>query len=201
MQIILLEPVKNLGTVGDVVTVKNGYARNFLIPNRKAMRATADNVAYFDAKKKEIQAANQEKVSAANTTAKKIAGTVVALVQQAGEDGRLYGSVNATDIAAALSKHAGVEISRKQIVLHSPIKYVGIHTVEIDLHGDVVTTIHPNIARSEADAKSAAERFARGEKVMEGPEADSARKQAELEAASAAVKTTAKAESTKEEDV
>lgn len=185
MQIILIEPVKNLGQVGDVVTVKNGYARNFLLPNKKAMRATGDNIAYFEVKKKEIQAANAEKVSEAQKVAKKIEAAVITLVQQAGEDGRLYGSVTANEIAEALTAQTKVKISRKQVVLHSPIKYIGVHTVEVDLHGDVITTIHPNVARSEDDAKSAAARFAKGEKVMEGPAGEEARKQAELARASA----------------
>ncbi len=182
MQIILLEPVRKLGAVGDVVKVKNGYARNFLLPNKKALRATEENIAYFEVKKKEIQAANNDKIAIATKVAKKIEKAVVTLVQQAGEDGRLYGSVNAVDISEALTTQVGVEISRKQVVLHAPIKYIGVHTVEVALHGDMVVKVHPNVARSEDDAKSAAQRFAKGEKVMEGPGADEDKKSSRVAA-------------------
>lgn len=200
MQIILIEPVKNLGNVGDVVKVKQGYARNFLIPNKKAMRATSDNIAYYETKKKEIQAANKAKLDEASKIAQKIQGKLVTLVQQAAEDGRLFGSITAVEIAAGLSEQFGLDISRKQIVLHAPIKYIGVHTVEVDIHGDISAKVHPNIARSESDAKNAAARFAKGEKVMEGPDAEAARKQAAAEAEETASTPAPQAEEPATED-
>ena len=169
MQIILLEQVKKLGNTGDVVSVKNGYARNYLIPNKKAMRATKDNIAYFEVKKKEIEAADKAKTSDAEKASKKIDGNIITLIQQAGEDGRLYGSVNANDIAKALSEKSSESINRKQVVLHAPIKYMGVYTVEVDLYGTIIANVHVNIARSEGEAKDAETRFKRGEEVMEGP--------------------------------
>ncbi len=169
MQIILLEQVRKLGNVGDIVDVKNGYARNFLIPNGKALRANKANVDLFEQKKKDIQAANENKIKDAEKQQKDIEGKVVPVVMQAAEDGRLYGSVGANVIADALETAAKVGISRKQVMLNNPIKYIGVHRVDIDLFGNVTATIHVNIARSETEADEAAERFARGEEVMEGP--------------------------------
>ncbi len=171
LQVILLEPIKRLGQVGDVVQVKNGYARNFLIPQKKAVRATKDNVAYFEAKRKDIEKENAGKIAEAEKLAKQIDGAIITLVQQAGEDGRLYGSVKAADIAKALETEKKASVDRKQVVLHTPIKYIGVHTVEVHLHGDVSAVVHPNIARSATEAKDAKARFEKGEVVMEGGDA------------------------------
>jgi len=172
MEIILLEQQRKLGNIGDVVKVKNGYARNFLIPNNKALRATKENIALFESKKSDIEKENKKKVEDAEKVAKKIEGAIITLVRQAGEDGRLYGSVNASDIANALVKTTKEAIDRKQIVLNNPIKYIGIHSVEVSIYGSVVANIHPNISRSEGEAKDTAKKFVKGEAVMEGPSAD-----------------------------
>ncbi len=179
MQVILLEQIKKLGNVGDMVTVKGGYGRNFLIPGKKALRATKDNIAYFESKKAEIEKANKEKLAEAQKVLGKIGGTVVSLIQQAGEDGRLYGSVSAGDIARQLSEDTKEEVIRSQVVLHAPIKYIGVHDVEIDLHAEAVAVVHVNIARSGSEAKDAAAKFAKGYRVMEGPGAETEKDAAE----------------------
>ncbi len=166
MDIILLEQVKKLGNVGDVVTVKSGYARNFLIPNEKALLATRANKDLFEARKAEIEKNNAVRTEEAKKSAKAIESKIITVISQAGEDGRLYGSVNSSDIANALNN---TDVARKQIVLHNPIKYIGVHSVEIAFHGDVTASIHVNIARTEDEAKNSETRFKRGEKVMEGP--------------------------------
>ncbi len=171
MEIVLLEQVRGLGALGDRVKVKNGYGRNYLIPKGKALLATKDNVAYFEAKRQEIEAEQSKKQQGAEALQSKIEGAVVVLLQHAGEDGRLYGSVSTGDIARALTEALpGLsEITRKQIVLAQPIKYIGVYSVEVGLYGNVVATIHANVARSESEAKEAEARFKRGEVVMEGP--------------------------------
>jgi len=169
MEVILLEQVKKLGKIGDVVTVKGGYGRNYLIPNNKALRSTKANLAHFESQKVDIESKNDELTKSASALAKLIDGAVVPLIQQAGEDGRLYGSVNATAISAVVNEKTKGTVDRKQIVLHNPIKYIGIHAVEVDLHAEVTATIHVNIARTEGDADQAAKRFSKGDSVMEGP--------------------------------
>lgn len=202
MQVILLEQVKKLGDVGDIVEVKNGYARNFLIPGEKAIRATKDNIAYFESKKSEITKADGTKLAEAEKTAKKISDTVVVLTQQAGEDGRLYGSVSSLTIAKELSDVSGVSVDRKQVVLTDPIKYIGIYPLNIDLYGGVQARIHVNIARNENEAKEAAKRFARGETVQEGPDAAQAEEVAaqEVEAGAQENKEAASAEAPAADD-
>jgi large subunit ribosomal protein L9 len=172
MQIILLEQVKNLGKVGEVVTVKYGYARNFLLPNKKALRATKANVDLFEVQKADIEKNNQELIKIAQAFAKKVDGIIVPVAQQAGEDGRLYGSVTITDIANAVSEKVGEKLERKLIELHDPIKYIGVHAVQVDLHAEVTVTVNVNVARTADEAKAAAARFAKGESVMEGPGAN-----------------------------
>lgn len=178
MQVILLEQIKKLGNIGDVVKVRPGYGRNFLIPNKKALRATKENVAYFESRKAEIEQENLKKLAAAEKVSKKIEGIVVALIQQAGEDGRLYGSVSAADIAKAVSEKSKEAVDRSHVHLHNPIKYIGVHSIEIGLHAQVAVRVNVNVARSEDEAKDAGARFARGEIVMEGPEGEELRKAA-----------------------
>jgi large subunit ribosomal protein L9 len=176
MEVILLEPVRKVGNVGDVVIVKNGYARNYLIPAKKALRSTKDNLAFFESKKAEIEKENQNKTTEAEKIVKAIDGTFVTLITQAGEDGRLYGSVTPLDISRPLEN-----IDRKQIALSAPIKYIGVYDVEVRLIGDISATIKVNVARTESEAKDAEKRSKAGEEVMEGPGATTPLKQAEEE--------------------
>jgi len=152
MKIILLEQVKKLGVVGDVVEVKNGYARNFLIPSQKALRATKANIDLFEVRKSEIQQKNKEKVAIAEDVAAKIDGKYVTVIQQAGEDDRLYGSVTSTEIARSLNNK---EVSKTSINLHNPIKYIGIYTVEVDIFAGISSNIKVNVAISNEAAKEA----------------------------------------------
>ncbi len=141
MQIILLEKVANLGTLGDVVKVKDGYARNFLIPTGQARRATTKAVAEFEARRAELEKAQAEKLSAAQATGDKLSGKTVSVSQKAGVDGRLFGSVTNADIADAL-KAAGFDASKQQVRLpNGPLKTTGEHAVSVALHTDVVVDI------------------------------------------------------------
>lgn len=168
MEVILLEPVRHLGQMGDIVKVRDGFGRNFLIPNRKALRATKENRKLFEARKAEIANENKQKQSGAEALAKKLQGKVVTVIRQAGEDGRLFGSVTSGDVSKAIAQDLKETVDRKLIVLDTPIKYIGVHTVELRLHGEITAKIHPNVSRSETEAKEAKVRFDRGETVMEG---------------------------------
>ena len=151
MEVVLLEPVSKLGQTGEIVTVKNGFARNFLIPNGVALRATKENIAVFEDKKKEIEAKNADKKKAAEGTAKKVNGLTVTIIRQAAEDGRLYGSVTVREIAENI-KEQGFEVESSSIDLLNPIKAVGKTDVRISLYADVAAEIVVNVARSEAEA-------------------------------------------------
>jgi large subunit ribosomal protein L9 len=141
MQVILLEKVVNLGNLGEVVRVKDGYARNFLIPQRKARRATANAVAEFEAKRADLEKAAAEKLSAAQAQGEKLNGMTVQIAQKAGVDGRLFGSVTNADIAAAVTKQ-GFPVEKAQIRMpQGPLKAVGDHAIAIALHTDVVVDI------------------------------------------------------------
>lgn len=141
MQVILLEKVVNLGNLGEVVRVKDGYARNFLIPQRKARRATATAVAEFEAKRAELEKVAGEKLAAAQAQGEKLNGTTVQIKQKAGVDGRLFGSVTNADIAAAVTKQ-GFPVEKAQVRMpEGQLKVVGDHTVSISLHTDVVAEI------------------------------------------------------------
>ena len=152
MQVILLERIEKLGQMGDVVNVKPGYARNYLLPEKKAMRATEENRRYFAKQRVQLEAVNLERREEAQAVAAKMAGLSVTLIRQAGEAGQLYGSVGARDIADAMLA-AGFEVSRKQVKLAPPIKTVGIHDVRVDLHAEVAVTVKANIARSPEEAE------------------------------------------------
>ncbi len=156
MEVILLERVEKLGKIGDTVTVKDGYARNFLIPNKKALRATKDNVAYFEAERAKIEAENEQRRKDAEAIAAKLDGLIATLIRQASEDGRLYGSVSARDIADSVAETAS-EVSHKHVRLNDAIKYTGIYTVTLGLHPEVNCDIKINIARSQSEAKEALE--------------------------------------------
>ena len=156
MQVILLERVDKLGQMGDVVNVKPGFARNFLLPKGKALRATEENINHFDTQKAQMEAQNLERKSEALAVSTKMDGATVILVRQAGEAGQLYGSVNARDIAQALRDH-GFNISRNQVRLDQPIKSLGLHNVSVTLHPEVSITVTANVARSEDEAQTQAE--------------------------------------------
>lgn len=151
MDVILMERVESLGQMGDVVKVKTGYARNYLLPRGKAMRATEDNRREFDTRRTQLEAVNLEKRGEAEAVASKADGLSVVLVRQAGEAGQLYGSVSARDIADAVTA-GGVSVARPQIRLDRPIKTLGLHQVRISLHPEVVISVTVNVARSEDEA-------------------------------------------------
>jgi len=161
MEVILLERIEKLGTIGDVVKVKNGYARNFLLPRGKALRANESNRKVFEANREKIEATNAERRSGAEADAKKIDGAKVQLIRQASNTGQLYGSVSARDLAEALET-AGYKVAKNQIVLDKPIKAIGVQQVKIALHPEVSVTITVNVARSPEEA----ELQAQGKDVM-----------------------------------
>ena len=151
MQVILLERVEKLGQMGDVVRVKDGYARNFLLPQKKALRATQDNISSFEGQKTQLEAVNLDRRKEAEAVAEKLDGLKCIILRQASEGGQLYGSVNSRDIAEAVTA-AGFTVDRKQIQLTATIKAVGIHDVRVALHPEVSVGVGINVARSEAEA-------------------------------------------------
>ncbi len=161
MDVILLERIEKLGTIGDVVKVKNGYARNFLLPRGKALRANESNRKVFEANREKIEATNAERRSGAEAEAKKIDGAKVQLIRQASNTGQLYGSVSARDLAEALEAN-GHKVAKNQIVLDKPIKAIGVQEVKVALHPEVSVTITVNVARSPEEA----ELQAQGKDVM-----------------------------------
>ena len=152
MEVILLERVEKLGAIGDVVTVKNGFARNYLLPNKKALRANEANRKVFEANRAKIEADNAEKRGAAETEAKSVDGKTVQLIRQASNTGQLYGSVSARDIVEALDRE-GAKVTKSQVVLDRPIKNIGMHDVKVALHPEVSVTVHVNVARSPEEAE------------------------------------------------
>lgn len=161
MKVILLERVEKLGAIGDTVTVKDGFARNYLLPRQKALRATSANQAVFEAQRASIEARNAENRAEAERRGQRLDGSSYVLIRQAGESGQLYGSVSARDVADA-AQAAGDRVERNQVVLETPIKTLGVHTVKVRLHAEVSVNISVNIARSADEA----ERQARGENVI-----------------------------------
>src|SRR3982751_2391836 len=151
MEVILLERVEKLGGIGDVVKVKNGFARNFLLPNNKALRASESNRKLFETNRARIEEENAEKRSDAEKASKSVDGKSVQLIRQASNVGHLYGSVSARDIAEAL-EGVGAHVARSQVVLDRPIKAIGMHEVKIALHPEVAVTVHVNVARSPEEA-------------------------------------------------
>ena len=152
MEVILLERVEKLGAIGDVVKVKNGFARNFLLPNGKALRANESNRKVFEANRERIESQNAERRAEAEKDSKGIDGATVQLIRQASNTGQLYGSVSARDLAEALEAQ-GHKIAKNQIVLNKPIKAIGMQDVKIALHPEVSVTIHVNVARSPEEAE------------------------------------------------
>jgi large subunit ribosomal protein L9 len=188
MEVILLERIEKLGQMGDVVRVKPGFARNYLLPQRKALRANKDNLAYFESQRAQLEAENLKRREEAEGIAKKIEGAQVILIRQAGETGQLYGSVSSRDLADAI-REGGVTVGRGQIVLDKPIKTLGMHDIRVRLHPEVTITITANVARSNEEAEAQA---ASGESVTpeEQEEALSAAEEA-LEADLTAAEETA----------
>jgi len=191
MEVILLERVAKLGQMGEVVKVRDGYGRNFLLPNGKALRATKANKDKFEHMKIELEARNLERRKEAEAVAEKLAGQTVLTIRQAGESGQLYGSVSTRDIADGLTA-AGFHVDRQQVVLNHPIKTLGLHVVPVTLHPEVEVTVNVNVARNAEEA----ERQARGEDVRTARDED-----AEIEAELAVERAEVAAELAAEEEV
>ena len=152
MQVILLERVEKLGQIGDVVTVKDGFARNFLLPNKKALRANESNRKVFEANRATIEADNAKRRGEAEINSKDVDGKSVTLIRQASNAGQLYGSVSVRDIVEALEAE-GAKVTKSMVVLDRPIKAIGVETVRVTLHPEVVVTIKVNVARSPEEAE------------------------------------------------
>jgi large subunit ribosomal protein L9 len=152
MEVILLERVEKLGQIGDIVNVKNGFARNYLLPNKKALRANEANKKVFEANRAKIEAENVEKRTDAEQASKGVEGKTVQLIRQASNTGQLYGSVSARDIVEAL-EGVGAKTTKSQIVLNRPIKAIGMHEVKVALHPEVSVTVKVNVARSPEEAE------------------------------------------------
>jgi len=153
MEVILLERIEKLGQMGDVVTVKPGYARNFLLPQKKALRASQDNKSQFEAQRVQLEADNLERRKDAEVVAGKLGELKITLIRQAGDNGQLYGSVSGRDLAESVTT-AGVTVSRGQVMLDRPIKDLGLHLVRISLHPEVQVEITVNVARTEDEAQT-----------------------------------------------
>ncbi|MCV0427267.1 MAG: 50S ribosomal protein L9 [Roseibium sp.] len=151
MQVILLERIARLGQMGDTVRVRDGYARNFLLPQGKALRANKANLERFENERAQLEARNLERKSEAEAVASKLDGEALVMIRSAGETGQLYGSVSTRDIADGLTE-AGFTVTRSQVELRTPIKTIGLHTVLIQLHPEVEVSISVNVARSEDEA-------------------------------------------------
>ena len=152
VDLILLQRVEKLGQMGQIVKVKPGYARNYLLPQKKAMRATKENLAYFETQRAQLEANNLQRRSEATDVGGKLEGLTVVVIRQAGESGQLYGSVAARDIAEAVTA-AGFTVDKQQIVLERPIKALGLHPVRVMLHPEVGVTVTANVAQSEEGAR------------------------------------------------
>lgn len=192
MEIILLERVEKLGQMGDVVNVKPGFARNFLLPQGKALRASKDNLARFETERAQLEAANLDRRNEAQAVAEKMDGLTVTIIRAASEGGQLYGSVNSRDIAQAVTD-AGFTVDRNQVIMERPVKSIGIFEYRVRLHPEVTVAVSLNIAQSEEEAQAQADRVARGEPaVMTAAEQDAiiaaeqAREQSDAIAAAAA---------------
>ncbi|MCS6932615.1 MAG: 50S ribosomal protein L9 [Acetobacteraceae bacterium] len=177
IDVILMQRVEKLGQMGQVVKVRPGYARNYLLPQGKAIRATKENLARFERERAELEAQNLKRREEAERIAERVAGLSVVLIRQAGESGSLYGSVTSRDIAAACTA-AGLSITRDQVLLDRPIKTIGLAQVRVMLHPEVSVTVGVNVARSQEEA----EKQARGEDIRAEAEAEEASLEAELAA-------------------
>ena len=169
MKVILTEKITKLGNIGDAVEVKTGYARNYLLPNNKAMRFTKENMALFEAKKAELIARHENAKKAAESKVDAVKNAKLHMIRQAGDTGQLYGSVSSRDIARALKEIAGVSVESAQVLLGSPIKSVGVFDTKIALHPDVVVDVKIYVAQSqdEIDALVAGKKLTFGTKKVE----------------------------------
>lgn len=152
MDVILLERIEKLGHMGDVVKVKPGFARNYLLPQKKALRATKDNLAHFERRRDQLEVENQRRRSEAEDVAKTLDGAKVVLIRSAGETGQLYGSVTAKDVADGLTAQ-GFPVDRKQVQIDIRIKTLGLFQVRVVLHPEVICTVNVNVARSQDEAE------------------------------------------------
>jgi large subunit ribosomal protein L9 len=178
MKVILLERVEGWGALGDVVQVKDGFARNFLLPRSKALRATSNNIKVFEGQRADIEARNAKAREVAGQSGEKLDGTSYIMIRQAGESGQLYGSVSGRDVADMVNAEGSNRVERSMVVLDKPIKTLGVHPVKVKLHAEVTVTVNINIARSQDEA----ERQARGEDVIASRFEDEARADAEAAA-------------------
>ena len=151
MEVILLERITRLGQIGDIVKVRPGYARNFLLPQKKALRATDSNKKQFETQRAQIEANNLARRQEAEKVMPKIDGTKVVIIRQASETGHLYGSVGAKDVAQAVTE-AGATIDKRQVILDKPIKLLGLHPIRVALHPEVIITVTVNVAKSADEA-------------------------------------------------
>src|ERR1043166_2105057 len=183
IEVILLEKVGRLGQIGEVVKVRPGYARNFLLPRTKALRATKSNVAFFESKRAEIEAANADAKQKAETQGKKLEGKKFTTIRQASEVGHLFGSVTVRDVADLLHD-AGFEIDRQDVLLAAPIKNIGLFNVKLRLHAEVMVGITINVARNEDEAKQQEKtgQAARGRDTTAAEKAETVKFDAEAEA-------------------
>ena len=192
-QVILLERVESLGQMGDVVRVKPGFARNFLLPQKKAMRATKENLAVFEKQRAQLEAQNLARKGEAEQVAGKMAGLAVVIIRQAGETGQLYGSVSNRDIADAVTA-AGFTVERRQVLLLQPIKALGIHATRVSLHPEVDIEVKVNVAQSADEAKAQAEGKAKAAAAEEAPAEEAPAAAAPAEEAEAAAEPAPAAE-------
>jgi large subunit ribosomal protein L9 len=194
MEVILLERVEKLGAIGDVVTVKNGFARNYLLPNKKALRANESNRKVFEANRARIEAENADKRAAAEAASSEVEGKTIQLIRQASNVGALYGSVSARDIVEALAGQ-GAHVTKSQVVLDPPIKAVGMHDVKVALHPEVHVTVHVNVARSPEEADLQAQGIDVSGQMFEADAAPLATEELEAEASAEDAVAEAEAES------
>jgi large subunit ribosomal protein L9 len=173
VEVILLERVEKLGQMGQVVRVRPGFARNYLLPQKKALRATKANLAVFEKQRAQLEAQNLKRKAEAEQMAKKFGDVTVVIVRQAGESGQLYGSVAARDIADAVTA-AGYTVEKRQIVLDKPIKTLGLHKVRVVLHPEVSVTVTANVAQSEEEAEMQAKGIDPARRAEEEEAADRA---------------------------
>jgi large subunit ribosomal protein L9 len=160
MKVVLMQRIGRLGQMGDVVTVKDGFARNFLLPQNKAMRATKDNIAHFETQRAQLEATNLEHKKEAEAVAAKLEGQTFVAIRTAGDTGQLYGSVSTRDLSDAITA-GGFTVNRNMIVMDKPIKTLGVHASKVQLHPEVLVSVKLNVARSADEA----ERQSRGENV------------------------------------
>jgi large subunit ribosomal protein L9 len=173
MQVILLERIAGLGLMGDEVTVRPGYARNFLLPQKKALRATEENKKFFETQRTKLEADNLKQRDEAQKVGAKIDNAILVVIRQAGDSGQLYGSVTPKDVADECAKQQSIKISRNQVHISNPIKELGLHRVEIKLHPEVVVAVEINVAKSaEEAALQLEERYPKAKKEEATPAED-----------------------------